>query len=164
MIMDEELLKQQIQNALNKAYFYLKFRPRSEKEVSDYLQKKAEKFGWSSVVVEGAVSALKELNFINDKDFIEWFVEQRNHSKQKSRFALEGELGRFGIDRDLIKNYFEESPLQENELALKALRRRWPRFQYLDKKIRFQKAASFLAQRGFSFGVIKESIRKLEEE
>lgn len=153
----------QIHQALNRAYFYLKFRPRSEKEVRDYLYKKSEKFHWPQEVVEAALTSLKENEYVNDDNFVAWFVEQRSSGKPKSAFALSYELQRFGVSKDIVKKYFEENPVDESELALNALRRKWPRLQHLDKHERFKKAASFLSRRGFSFEKIKASIQRMEE-
>jgi regulatory protein len=153
-----------IHHALGRAYYYLKFRPRSEKEVRDYLTQKAEKFHWPVTVVEEAVTSLKEQNYINDADFIEWFVHQRSSGKPKSSFALTHELHRFGVSKEDIQHFFNKNPLNEDNLAFAALEKRWPRYKNLDKKQRFQKAAAFLSQRGFSFDLIKKSIEQLENE
>jgi regulatory protein len=162
--MDDQELKEQIQRALNRAYFFLKFRPRTEKEVRTYLEKKSEKYHWMNGVVDGAITSLKENNFINDDDFIRWFVEQRNASKPKGKFVLQQELLRLGVSKDEIQTFFNENPPEESSLALKALERRWSRYQYLSKKERFEKAATFLSRRGFSFDEIKKSIKKLEND
>ena len=152
-----------LQELLNKAYFYLKFRPRSKKEVADYLLKKIKKRHWSTDDVDKVIKQLEEQNLINDKEFVSWFVEQRNASKPKSQFVLRGELLRFGIDKDVIDNFFMEHEEPEDGLALKALQSRWRRFSALPKKERFAKSAAFLSRRGFSFDLIRKTISKLEE-
>ncbi len=154
---------QDLQALLNYAYFYLKFRPRSKKEVRDYLYKKIERRHFSRDVANQAIKNLEEQDLVNDKNFIVWFVEQRNLSKPKSKFALKSELLRFGISKDLIDDYFLNNELPEDELALKALKPRWQRYSSLPSVKRFEKAASFLARRGFSFEIIKNTIEKLEE-
>lgn len=148
---------------LNNAYFYLKFRPRTKKEVCDYLYKKIVKRHWSRDSVDKAIQQLEEQNFINDKEFIRWFVEQRNNSKPKSQFILTQELLRYGVPKELIVFYFEENSQPEEELAFKALQSKWNRFQKLERKKRFEKSASFLSRRGFSFDIIKKTIEKVEE-
>lgn len=152
-----------LQELLNKAFFYLKFRLRSKKEVRDYLLKKIEKRHWSTTDVEKVIKHLEELNLINDKEFVRWFVDQRNSGKPKSQFVLKGELLRFGIDRDLIDAYFSENSQVEDDLALKALQRRWHRYNGLSKQERFKKAVAFLTGRGFSYETVKNAINKLEE-
>ena len=160
--MDEDLFRRHTQNALTRAYFFLRFRSRTEKEMRDYLQKKAERFGWTSAVVDSAISCLKENNFINDGDFVKRFIEQRNISKPKSAYALQNELMRFGVEKQLISAYFQENPQEEDDLAFKALEKKWRSFRFMEKKDRFQKAAYFLSRRGFSFEIIKNSIQRLE--
>ncbi len=155
--MDEDFLK-----LLNYGYFFLKFRPRSDKEVRDYLYKKIEKRHWSRDDVEKVIVQLKEEDLVNDKNFVSWFVEQRNAAKPKSEYVLRGELLRFGIAKDIIDDYFLNHKLNEEELAMKALTPKWRRFQDLDKRERFQKAANFLGRRGFSFEVIRKTIEKFQ--
>jgi len=153
-----------LQELLNKAYFYLKFRPRTKKEMQDYLYKKIQKRHFSRDDADKAITELEEQGLIDDKAFIEWFIDQRNTSKPKSQFVLKGELLRFGIEKDLIDNYFNEHEEPEDDLAFKALQSRWQRFKNLNRNERFEKAASFLTRRGFSFDVIKKTIDKMEED
>ncbi len=157
-------MAEDFQKALDLAYFYLKFRFRTKKEVENYLHKKSQKYHLSGVVINGAIKELESQGLIDDKKFIEWLVEQRNRSKQKSRFALTQELLKFGINRDLINEYFDNHLFNEEELASGALLSHWQRWQYLPKKERFQKAVQFLMRRGFSFDVIKKTITNLENE
>lgn len=154
--------KEDLQNLLNYAYFYLKFRPRTKKEIRDYLNKKIEKRHWPRDLVEKVIKDLEERSLINDKEFVKWFIEQRNLSKPKSRFILKGELLRFGVAKELIDEYFDTNPQPEEELALQALQSRWHRFRPLPKKERFEKSASFLTRRGFSFDIIRKVINTLE--
>lgn len=153
-----------VQNALNSAYYFLKFRPRTKTEVERNLKKKAAVYKWSETVIQKTLTHLEEVNMINDRDFVDWFVTQRNKSKQKSDFALRSELIKLGVPKDLLDEYFAEHEQNEEELAYEALRKRWTRFQHYDKDTRFKKTAAFLMSRGFSFDVIKSALRKLEEE
>lgn len=153
-----------LQALFNHAYFYLKFRPRTKKEVRDYLYKKIVKRHWSRDSVDKVIQQLEEQNFINDKEFVRWFIEQRNNSKPKSQFVLTQELLRYGVPKELIVFYFEENSQPEEKLALKALQSKWNRFQRLEKKERFEKSASFLSRRGFSFDLIRKTIESIEKQ
>ena len=161
--MDDPQLQNQINLALNKGYYYLKFRPRSEKELVDYLHKKAKQFSWPQEIIAAAIAVLKERGYINDENFVSWFVEARSKGKPKSMFALKQELQCFGIAKDILSVYFDENPLEEETLAREALIKRWKRYLVLDTKERFEKAANFLARRGFGFEIIKKVITELEE-
>lgn len=154
--------KEDLQILLNYSYFYLKFRPRTKKEVKNYLYKKIEKRHFSRDVADKAIIELEEQGLVDDKKFVEWFVEQRNLAKPKSQFVLKGELLRLGITKELIDEYFENNPQPEENLALKALQSKWNRFQRLEKRKRFEKSAAFLSRRGFSFDIIRKTIEKME--
>jgi regulatory protein len=147
----------------NYAYFYLKFRPRTEYEIRSYLNKKTTKRHWSKDLVEKVVESLKEQGLINDKEFVRLFVESRNLGKPKSTYVLTRELMRLGVKKDLIDEFFLQEPQPEEELAMKALQPRWRRFLSLSKQERFKKSTDFLYRRGFSFDLIKKTIEKLEE-
>lgn len=150
-----------LQSLLNYAYFYLKFRPRTVKEMRDYLYKKIEKRHWSRDAVEEVIKELIDLGMLNDKEFIRMFVEQRNLVKQKSQFVLKQELMRHGVGKELIDEYFTDHPQNEEELALKALEPRWYRFKNFPRQEQFQKAAAFLMRRGFNFSITKKTINIL---
>ncbi len=152
-----------LQGLLNYAYFYLKFRPRTVKEMRDYLYKKIEKRHWSRDDVEKTIKELLELEMLNDREFIRMFVEQRNLVKPKSEFVLRRELRQHGISKEIIDEYFAGHPQNEEGLALKALERHWSRFKNLLPRDRFQKAAAYLMRRGFGFEIIKKTIRLMEE-
>lgn len=152
-----------VQTLLNKAYFYLKFRLRSEKELRTFLEKKAKKLLFQNADIEEAMRILKEEKYIDDRQFISWFVEQRSDGKIKGIRLLRSELRRFGLDRDLINDYFDNANLDEESLALRLLQKKWHKYKELEKRKRFEKAAAFLMRKGFSFDETKEVIEKLEQ-
>lgn len=146
---------------LNKAYFYLKFRPRTEKEVRNYLYKKIKTKHWSFNDVDNVIKKLKEEDLINDKKFIDLFVRDRLTLKPKGKRILIQELRQKGVNDELIEKYFSKNPINEEELALQILKKRWLRFKNLDSQKRFEKSARFLMSRGFDFNLIKKTIEKL---
>lgn len=156
--------QQDFQRLLNYAYFFLKFRPRSKKEVETYLCKKIQKRHWSRDDVKKVIIHLEELDLVNDKNFIKWFIEQRILLKPKGKYVLRQELLKYGINKELIDEYFSSYSMDEEKLAEKILRERWYRYKNLDKRKRFEKAASFLMRRGFSFDITKKLIEKISNQ
>lgn len=155
---------------INFAYFYLRFRPRTEREMRQYLEKKSKKFSYGEEPVEIAMQKLTNLKLINDAQFIVWFVELRGSSKKKSIALLKNELRVRGISGEIISNYFDENIIDEFEGAVKALGSQWRRFNKeampagrQDKRKRFEKAAAFLQRKGFSYSIIKKAIAEIEE-
>ena len=153
---------EQFHKAINYAYFYLKFRNRTEKEISRYLEKKAKRFYWTETTIAEVIKTLKEQNLIDDKKFTQWFINQRNLYKPKSGFVLKNELFKLGVDKELVDQYLSDHPQNEEELAYKTLRPRWQRFTTLSSRERFKKASQFLLRRGFSFEIVKRTIAKIE--
>ena len=154
--------EQNIQKALEHAYFFLKFRSRTEKEIRNYLLKK-KRFKWGSDIIESVIFNLKEENLVNDKEFILKLVDERCKYKPKGEFALRYELIRHGVDRKLIDEYFLENPINEEKLAFKALSSKWHVFESLPLKKQFEKAIQFLGRRGFSYELSKNSIAQMHK-
>lgn len=155
--MDDDLIP-----LLNKAYFFLKFRPRSEKEVRDYLYKKVAKTHWSRDDVEKIIIDLKEQLLIDDEKFTDWFVRMRTALKPKGQRLLIRELRQKGVNDELIEKYFSGNVVDEERLAFETLQKRWPRFKSLDSRKRFEKSVRFLMSRGFAYDLIKRVINKIE--
>ena len=156
-------LSDDLRPLLNKAFFYLKFRPRTKKETENYLLKKIKTTHWSTDDVIKIITYLEEIELIDDKKFTVWFIEQRNILKPKSQFLLTKELLQHGVDKDLIDAYFSNNSLNEEELAFQTLKSRWNRYKNLDKRKQFEKAISFLLRRGFSYEISRQTVKKLEE-
>ncbi len=148
---------------LNKAYFFLKFRPRTEKEIRDYLYKKISRTHWSRNDAEKVIRELIEEKLVDDKKFVDLFIRDRTALKPKGKKLLTKELKQKGISDELIEQYFLENNIDEESLAFKILEKRWQRFKFLDSRKRFEKSARFLMSRGFNYDLIKKIISRFEE-
>jgi regulatory protein len=154
--MDDDLLP-----LINLAFFYLKFRPRTISETREHLYKKVRTTHWSHEAVDKVISHLIELKFLDDKSFIDYLVRSRTATKVKGIYAIKQELYRFGVDKELVEEYFSNNQINEEELAEKALARRWEIIKTLPKQKRFEKASSYLRSRGFSFDICRKIIEKM---
>lgn len=141
----------------NKALRFLSYRPRSEKEIKDYLVRKK-----ASVQISSKVLAkLKEQNFINDEEFAKWWVEQRTTVAPRSIRFIKIELRQKGIHQEIIEKIISNDQfLISNDLdrAKRLLQRRIIRLKGLPKEKVYQKLARFLASKGFDWETIKKSI------
>ena len=146
---------------LNKAYFYLKFRPRSEKEVREYLYNKVKTTHWSHEAANKIIEKLKEQELIDDKKFIDWFVRNRTTLKPKGEKILRLELLQKGISKELLDNFFSKNIVDEESLALQILEKRWSRYKNVAPQKRFEKAGRFLLSRGFNYDICKKTIEYL---
>jgi regulatory protein len=156
--MDDDLIP-----LLNMAFFYLKFRPRTIKETRDYLNKKVRTTHWSHEAVDKIINHLIEQKFLDDQEFVRYLVESRTRTKIKGVFAIKQELSKYGVEKELIDEYFAKTEINEEALAEKILSPRWPRFKNLPAKKRFEKAVNFLARRGFNFEISRKTYKKLSD-
>jgi len=90
-------------------------------------------------------------------------VEQKSVLKPKAVFVLKRSLRLYGIDQNLIDDYFEKNKFNEEEMAKKSLGTRWERWKVLSREKRFQKIASYLQRRGFSYDIIKKLVAEFEK-
>ena len=129
----------------NKALRFLSFRPRSEYEVKQNLVRKKA----SENIISKVVSRLKENNFINDEEFIKWWIEQRTNFKPRSLKLIKIELRQKGIDKELIEETIGRlsSTIDDLKSAKKLIEKRLSRYKNLSRDEKFQKIARFLSSK-----------------
>lgn len=146
----------QISKCLDKAYRFLSYRPRSEKEMRDKLSERFDK-----TTVNKAVTKLKKLKYINDRNFTDFWIENRSNSRGPA--LLQSELISKGIDREIIREAISKIDRQDvtaRALALVVSKRK---YHNLDRRELYQKVAPYLARRGFDYDIIRSVIGKLQD-
>ncbi|MCR4324548.1 MAG: RecX family transcriptional regulator [Candidatus Curtissbacteria bacterium] len=161
------LAKEEIGRLTDLAAHFLSYRPRSEKEVADYLIKKISlrqkiKFheAKESLQIAIVIKKLKKYKYINDQQFAKWFIESRMRSKPKGKIALRSELKAKGVEEDLIAKMLEGA-VNELELAQKAIQKKIKRWQNLSNLDLKKKVYMYLGARGFSVEIIREIFANL---
>lgn len=147
----------------NKSLRFLSFRPRSEKEIRDYLLKprirldKRKKI--SEEILDKIVARLKKQKFINDEEFTKWWIEQRLKLRPRAWRVIKMELARKGISQEISEPIIQslEFRIQNDlELAKKLAEKRIKRYKDLSKREIYQKMGRFLASKGFNYETIKK--------
>ena len=143
----------------NKTLRFLSYRPRSEKELRDKLKKKKT----SGEIINKIILRLKENNFINDEEFVKWWIEQRTTFKPRSFRLIKMELKQKGVSNDLIEKVIDDLRLTIDDLksAKKLIQKRLSRYKNLPREKKFQKIARFLSSRGFDYDIIKEIFKEI---
>ncbi len=154
---------------LNASFRFVSYRPRSEKEICDFLQKKLKM--WKTVgrqTLEKVIKRLGELEYIDDRKFVQWWIEQRSNFRQKGKRLLVLELHQKGVPQRVIDEAWEAQntnlePYSELEAAKGAITKKvavWQHFPPLERK---KKLYGFLGRRGFSSSIIHQVIDELVE-
>ena len=157
-------------------------RPRSEKEVRDYLYRKfktsssdtllrARRYGAQSLtplpvgrgmssddVFELSSEIMKKLIsrcYVDDRKFAEWWVENRNVRKGVSQKKLKMELINKGVAKDIIEEVLVGRDDEEEILKIIAKKRA----KYDDEKL-----ISYLCRQGFLYELAKEKVQSYEKD
>ncbi|MFQ5867059.1 MAG: regulatory protein RecX [bacterium] len=148
---------EQIKEARDYAFLLLSYRARSCQEISERLLKK----GYEREVVQEVVEELERLHYLDDCAFaIEW-VESRLREKRGKRLIRQ-ELLKKGIENEVIDDSiaqgFKKIASSEDELAWRAIERRIPRYQKLEKSKAYRRIKDFLIHRGFSIEATENTL------
>ena len=157
---DQELSQEEVEKIVKKAEFskiyekLLKFamlRPRSQKEIKDWFRKKQT----PEMIQEELFNKLKHLELLDDAKFAQWWVEQRNSFKPRSKRLLKMELIQKGINSETITEILAESGIDELKIAMKLAKKK----RHLEK----ERLISYLARKGFSWETIDAVLSNLVE-
>lgn len=149
----------------NKTLRFLSFRPRSEKEISDYLSKpRFGKFGKKNPnadekTTQQIINKLKEYKFIDDLEFAKWWIENRKKGIRLIRL----ELSQKGISKDVLEKALQEFDIEKKEenLLEKLIEKKWKSLAKLPKEKSYERMMRFLLSRGFDYDDVKTYLRKL---
>jgi len=145
--------KAEFQKALDRLLMFAMLRPRSEKEINDWMiRKKVNKN-----IIKSLLERISDLDLLNDRKFAGWWVDQRITFKNKSLRDLEYELKNKGIAKDVIFEVLDETEVDELGSARKLIEKnnyKWSRFP---GSISRQKKKIYLARKGFSWDTIKKA-------
>lgn len=154
---------------------FLEYRPRSEKEVQGYLRQRLYKQKIKldatdqTTLIENILKRLHRLDLLNDLNFAQWWIRQRQgSSKPKGLKLIRLELWQKGISEETITKAFQQLEstsdefISDEKLARKALEKVSYRYKDLDKRTRRQKLSQHLLRRGFGWDTVKEVLASFD--
>lgn len=157
----EEIIKKaEFQKVYDKILRFASLRPRSEKEYRFWLKKhKVHKS-----LHQELFNRLKRLDFLDDKKFAIWWIEQRQTFRPKSVRVLGLELRSKGIDKETTEEVLAESGVDETVMIKKLIRKKeymWKKLSGFEKRV---KMSNFLARNGYSWDTIRKVVGEFDEE
>ncbi len=144
---------------------FVSFRPRSQKELTEFLAKKMSK--WKVVgapLLQKVIERMRELGYVDDPKFVSWWITQRSVFRPKGKRALVAELRGKGISTAVIEEVFSgvsSEDFSEYESAKKSIGKKivlWAKIPKIEQK---KKMYTFLIQRGFSSEIIGRVIDEI---
>lgn len=143
------------EEAYEAALHYLSYRPRSSREVRQYLEDK----GYDVEVLQLVLSRLEQAGLVNDREFARAWVDERNRLRPRSRGVLRQELRAKGITWAVIEETLADTGADEVEVAVRLVAKRARLSQYDDRG----KLAAYLQRKGFDYAVIKKALQRLDD-
>ncbi len=153
-------LRQQdaLEEAYNRALNFLSYRPRSTAEVRRNLRK----YQAPDSLIEAVVERLEGAGLLNDADFAEYWVEQRERFRPRSPRMLRQELREKGVASQHIEQAIQD--LDEAASAHRLAGERAHRYAHLEREEFWRKMAGYLQRRGFRYHTIQSIIEELWQE
>lgn len=146
---------------------YSLVRPRSVREMRDYLYRKtrdtrtkegAVKKGVSKELTERVFNRLVEKGYIDDMRFARFWVENRNLRKGSSLRRLTAELRGKGVSNDIIHQVTDESERTDTEELRKVIAKKASRYSDQNKLI------AYLQRQGFRYDDIRQALNEEPDE
>lgn len=146
------------QRCHNAAVRFLGYRPRSEAEIRQKLQRR----GFESDCTEKTIARLKEQGLIDDIAFARFWKDNRQEFSPRSRRLTKLELKRKGLPGDIIEQVVGE--LDDADSAYRAAVSRARRLSTRDYQAFRRRLGQYLGRRGFSYSIINETTQKIWQE
>ena len=106
---------------------------------------------------------LEKYGYADDREYCRRYIRERLRLKPKSGYALGLELRQRGVSSRIIEEVLAETEIDEASDALRWLEKKsrgqWPPENEKKKKQLFD----FLLRKGYSYDIIKEAFRQMEE-
>lgn len=152
----QELIREnELQTNLDRAFNFLSYRPRSRKEILDFLRKKDLGEKTQQLIIQ----KLEDLKMIDDLKFCQWWLEQRETFQPKGKRLLVLELKRKGIPQETINQALtDQGEENELELAQKLLEKKKRQLAGLSGWDLKKKASELLLRRGFSWETVSRTV------
>ena len=142
------------QRCLNAALRYLAYRPRSQAELKERLARR----GFDGETIAAALARLKEQGLVDDLAFARFWKENRQSFSPRSQWLVRRELKAKGVAEELIARVVDVDDEESAYQAAMAKAHRLPVNDYDDFRRRL---GEYLKRRGFSYGVINNTLKKV---
>ncbi len=143
---------------LNTATRYLSYRPRSESEMRERLERR----GFDGDSVEAVLTKLREQGLADDMAFAQFWKDNRESFSPRSQWLTKLELRRKGVAADIIDRVVEE--VHDDDSAYRAAVSKACSLPTSDYQGFRRRLGSYLKRRGFGYGVINHTVERIWEE
>lgn len=146
------------QRGYDAALRYLDYRPRSQSELEDRLRRR----GFDKETIEAVIARLREQGLVDDLAFARFWQENRQSFSPRSRWLVRRELKAKGVADEVIEKVMAD--VDEEDGAYRAAIAKARSLSAADYEGFRQRLGEYLKRRGFAYGVIKNTLKRVWEE
>ncbi|MDD5289389.1 MAG: RecX family transcriptional regulator [Dehalococcoidales bacterium] len=143
---------------LNAAYRYLSYRPRSETEMRERLHRR----GFEDPQIEIVINKLKEQNLLDDTAFAQFWTENRETFRPRSKRLTKLELKKKGVADTIIDEVTSQA--DDTDSAYHAALGKAQHLPHQEYEVFRRRLGDYLKRRGFDYSVINQTIKKIWQE
>lgn len=155
---DVLISKDNFQRALSAAVHYVSYRPRSEFELRERLGQR----GVNGNTQEEVITKLKEQGLIDDTAFAQFWKSSRESYSPRSQWLTSLELKRKGVADGIVNRVVDN--IDDDDSAYRAALKKARSLPQSDYAAFRRRLGSHLQRRGFSYGVINNTVQRLWQE
>ncbi len=165
-VLEPSLLKDvfrrdEVGKAVEASVRLLGYRPRTETELKRRLSEK----GYDAEIAEEALGRLRGLGYVDDADFVRFWIRNREQFKPMGARRIRSELLQKGVDRQIADEVIEDQlPAEEYDNALRAARSKVRTYSGTDYPTFRRRMGGYLARQGFGFETCSRVIKQLWSE
>ena len=126
-------------------------RPQSKAEI----ERKLRKNKYDDLIIDQVIDHLIAVDLVDDTTFAEYWVEQRETFRPRSRMAIRQELRQKGVSRAVIDTAVEQ--VDETSAARHAAAKQTRRWTHLSEEDYRIKLGRYLQRLGFPYDIIRET-------
>lgn len=144
--------------AQDTALHYIGYKMRTVQEIRRKLTEKE----FPEDVTERVLLFLEKYGYADDREYCRKYIKETLRLKPKGGYAIKAELKQRGIAESLIAEALAETELDEAGDALFWLRKKTKGVYPTEQKEK-KRVYDFLLRKGYSYSVIAEALRQMEE-
>jgi len=146
------------QRCLNAAFNFLSYRPRSETELRQRLNRR----GFDSDNVAAVLTRLKEQGLVDDLAFAQFWKDNRESFRPRSQWLTRLELRQKGVAEEIIERVAAQ--VNDEASAYRAATAKARRLSTADYDGFRHRLGEYLKRRGFGYGLIKPTVERVWQE
>lgn len=149
-------IHQGTEQTYDSAVRFLAARPRSTAEVRRRLARQ----GYCVEDTDAAVGRLRREGLLDDQQFAEWWIGQRQEFSPRGPRLLKLELRLKGVGPEAVEEAVSACAAQQSDAAYRLACRRSRRLSALDERSFSLSLGAYLQRRGFHYDVVRDTVQR----